>query len=811
MVKRYRPNGVLSGVAELPAFATPKKNLYFGDSNVQFIDTGCVLLNCVVSGAGDKGWPLGRVVNIVGDRSTGKCARDYFVLTSEGLKYSEDVVPTKPYGASDLNWIMALDRDSNVKATKFWKERVSSTIHVETQHGMELTGTLDHKLQVMTPEGLLLMKRLKDIQIGDWLVVSLGTDLFPQQPVSLAGFRPIARVWKYSELIPPQTVTPLLASWLGALVADGTTSSGPLTITAHKDWKRNLLTTWSEQLFPGAYTTTPESFKYTGQIKDLVAHCWGSSLQGSTARYKRVPDVVLRSPKEVQAAFLKALMCFDGEQPPGGLIWSTSSRRLVREVQMMLLNFGVFATLGKKYSKDQDWTYYSLSIYGQRFDEFLRLIGVHRPANKTRRSITTTSSILSIPFGMAMLRAELTSLRKRLGWAQNGKLSDGRKLPQTGVFCRNGDSASYEYFEKIVNRLKEYTSPEFRINADMLLNKRFVFDQITKKSVIKGAQIVSDVHVPNGNLFWASGLINHNTLLAEEAMANFQKSYPKGKTYYRETEAAFDLSYAQALGLNTAKVDFGDDGPDTKWSTMEDIIEDVRGILDDWEDRVKENSSSLRKKNKRLRLPEAVDQAVKAMPPILYIIDSLDALTSEAELNRDVRKGSYNLEKQKLLGEFFRKEIRRLKAAKVCLIIISQTRVRIGPMIRGSKYTRTGGDALNFYASVVIYLAQLGKVFQQSKGIKRPVAIKVRVRCEKNKITMPFRECMFDLRFGYGIDDVCASLDWLEEIKRLKDAGFPGKEAPGVEDVDVKKLRQDVANIWYDIERDFIPTKGKYA
>src|SRR6202011_42211 len=69
------------------------------------------------------------------------------------------------------------------------------------------------------------------------------------------------------------------------------------------------------------------------------------------------------------------------------------------------------------------------------------------------------------------------------------------------------------------------------------------------------------------------------TLLAEEAMANLLKLYPKSKAYYRESEAAFDAAYAKALGLDTGKVDFGPDGEDSIWSTIEDVFEDLDRVL----------------------------------------------------------------------------------------------------------------------------------------------------------------------------------------------------------------------------------------
>jgi RecA/RadA recombinase len=300
------------------------------------------------------------------------------------------------------------------------------------------------------------------------------------------------------------------------------------------------------------------------------------------------------------------------------------------------------------------------------------------------------------------------------------------------------------------------------------------------------------------------------TLLAEEAMAIFCQMYPREKPHYRETEAAFDESYFAALGGDPSRIDFGPDGSETQWETVESIMNDIKALLDKFDKTLAEKVALLRKKRRKLTLAEAEAQVLPTIPPSLYIIDSLDALSSEAELARKVEDGSYGLEKQKLLGLFFRKEIRRMKRARMGLIVISQIRDRIGAMIRGVKYTRTGGKALDFYASIVLFLADLGKVYETNKGIKRPVAIKVKARATKNKITMPFRECIFELRFGYGVDDDWACLDWLKEVKRLDAIGL--KEPPkNLKDVDLVQLKQETIKVWMDIEKSFTPAKGKYA
>jgi hypothetical protein len=45
-------------------------NIYFPEKTIQFVSSGCTILDCVLGG----GYPLGRIVNIVGDRSTAKTA-----------------------------------------------------------------------------------------------------------------------------------------------------------------------------------------------------------------------------------------------------------------------------------------------------------------------------------------------------------------------------------------------------------------------------------------------------------------------------------------------------------------------------------------------------------------------------------------------------------------------------------------------------------------------------------------------------------------------------------------------------------------
>lgn len=284
------------------------------------------------------------------------------------------------------------------------------------------------------------------------------------------------------------------------------------------------------------------------------------------------------------------------------------------------------------------------------------------------------------------------------------------------------------------------------------------------------------------------------TLLAIEACANFEKKFPKGKIWYREAEAAFDPDYAAELGLPVNKVDFGPEGINTKWDTVEDIFEDLKKQL---------------------------DACAKRNVPGLYIIDSLDALSTRDELSRPIDKGSYGTAKAKLMTTLFRQLGRELKANKFLLLIISQLRDRIGVTF-GEKYTRTGGHAMDFYASQILWLAHL-QILKQTKGsVTRATGVSIKAKCKKNKISKPFGECVFDITFGYGVEDIAASVDWLAEAKQLNRIGIKDSEVDAYLSRAAKLSGEDyrrqhalvtaaVQAAWAEVEGRFAPTRKKYG
>ena len=202
----------------------------------------------------------------------------------------------------------------------------------------------------------------------------------------------------------------------------------------------------------------------------------------------------------------------------------------------------------------------------------------------------------------------------------------------------------------------------------------------------------------------------------------------------------------------------------------------------------------------------------------LVIVDSLDALSDRAEMDRDMDAGSYGAQKAKNLSQMFRRLIGGLERSNVTLIIVSQIRDAIG-VVYGKKQKRSGGHALDFYASQVLYLVHTGKLYRTVQGIKRASGVKIKATVDKNKVGLAYREAEFRLLFGYGIDDMQSCLQWLQESKSLKSTGITdiGKHLDIMEDMTPTDYRAEVRRIhvvcqqrWYAIEADFMPTRKKY-
>lgn len=120
----------------------------------------------------------------------------------------------------------------------------------------------------------------------------------------------------------------------------------------------------------------------------------------------------------------------------------------------------------------------------------------------------------------------------------------------------------------------------------------------------------------------------------------------------------------------------------------------------------------------------------------------------------------------RLMSQALRKITGNAKRSNCMVVFINQIRMKIGVMF-GSPETTTGGNALKFYASVRLDIRRIGQVKESDEIIGSETKIKV----VKNKMAPPFREALFQILYGKGVNHLGEVIDLAVDQKIIHKAG----------------------------------------
>lgn len=236
-----------------------------------------------------------------------------------------------------------------------------------------------------------------------------------------------------------------------------------------------------------------------------------------------------------------------------------------------------------------------------------------------------------------------------------------------------------------------------------------------------------------------------------------------------------------------------------------------------------------------------VDDAIKNGCPFIYILDSMDSLSSEAEIAKfdkskkasraeEKTKGSYGDGKAKVNSSMLRRVIgERLKKSGSILIVINQTRAKINAMPFESPKTYSGGYALKFYATLQLLSSVAGQIKKSVRGKQRQLGVDCKVRVKKNRQTGKDRTVIIPIYhsmksadgFHGGIDDVGSCVDYLLDEKHwekddeinAKGLGIKGSRNKIIKLIEQKGLEKDlheiVGDVWNEIEEACVVSRKR--
>lgn len=401
------------------------------------------------------------IVHHWGESGGGKCIDgSSLVATKSGIHRIGDLDSPK-YG-NGFNDIAANRRplvwngSGYEQASHFYKEHATRTIRLQTTRGYEIIGTPEHPIFA---EGQ--WRRLDAIETGARVdIARLAVN--PKQPIQvLEPAGPSSAHDHGQRLSASVRVDEAIGRLFGYFVADGTNTD-----------TTNFRMTSDPEVLDDAETKMRDAFgvhgtravEHTGAFGTRWHHgelrrtFAAGGLDFVTAPYKRIPDVILRSPKNVIREFLRGYIECEGSFEDGRIEVSSASETLLREVQSVLLLFGLTSTRRPKIVNGE--TYWRLTIFGtEDLLLFTREIGVVSAARRDA-------------LGAALIRG-LDPANARYGRPQHVRPRDGQ-----------------ETFTDTVASIEE-----------------------------AGERMVYDFTIPNGHAFWSNGFVSHNTALAKFAMS----------------------------------------------------------------------------------------------------------------------------------------------------------------------------------------------------------------------------------------------------------------------------------------------------
>lgn len=158
----------------------------------------------------------------------------------------------------------------------------------------------------------------------------------------------------------------------------------------------------------------------------------------------------------------------------------------------------------------------------------------------------------------------------------------------------------------------------------------------------------------------------------------------------------------------------------------------------------------------------------------IYVVDSLDALCNDdimaearerdaaAAKGETYDKGSYGMATQRFLSQvFFKTLAAELDDSNILLVFLSQLRDNVNAGLFGDKRRVSGGSAVRFYCNTVLRLYNK-ETFEKNGA---PVGIAVEAYLDKAKHPRPFRTCVLNFLFDYGLDDISTNIDYLYGLK----------------------------------------------
>jgi len=451
------------------------------------------------------------VVFGVGVAGTGKCiAGDSLVLTDQGMMEIgalESGIQVDEYVPIEL-WIHGVDGAES--ASHVYHGGESETLRFTTRLGYAIETTPEHPLMVLDNSGTLEWRRADELRAGDVLALQRGQRMFGKRTAVEFDYRLHQHAQDHSSKpVGLEHLDEEFAYMMGVLTGDGCLTQRNRIVLSSADESivdafYSFAARFGLHVFRNGGDRVYDHVIASAQLYELLAHV---DMSTGGARAKYLPQTILRAPEPIIAAFLRGLFDADGtiDKRDGIVSLSSVSEKLIRQTQIILLNFGIIAAKSVKRGQYNGATHIShlLTIAGAEAEAFHELIGFAlRRKSERRQAKQSNTNVDVVPHVGALLSA-----------AMRNTTFNRAEHQLFGDYRREHRRPSYGKLAKFVGSLHSHGAQnEASAQLNELLDRRLLFVEIA--AIEKSRGQVYDLTVPGTHSFVANGFINHNTYLA---------------------------------------------------------------------------------------------------------------------------------------------------------------------------------------------------------------------------------------------------------------------------------------------------------
>jgi len=291
----------------------------------------------------------------------------------------------------------------NVKLHKVIKTGIKDTFKLETESGYELVATSDHR--IMTDNG---WKQLSELTLDDYVYIQSGEGRFTEErklPFEVNN-EYVGKNGRMYKLNLPTELTKELGLILGWLVGDGFVGKDLKTmgmVFSPNDQEAKKII---QPVFENYCNRKIKPSEYENgcqQLRSSSKHVIDFFLNlGYDVNERAVPKSIFTAPKDVVVAFLMGLFSSDGTIGMGDrsrnyIRLNSSSMKLLKQVQLLLLNLGVKTTIYDRSTKPKIFDYtnkngktikyqtsgknYELNVSKENLPRFLSLVSFIQKKN----------------------------------------------------------------------------------------------------------------------------------------------------------------------------------------------------------------------------------------------------------------------------------------------------------------------------------------------------------------------------------------------------------------------------------------------